>query len=450
MPNPPSAPPLSFSTKAQRTKEQPISFLITTAMANPELINFAAGLVDPLTLPVEETRRIADTILSNSTRGRAAMQYDTTLGLSDLRRQVLKHLEALEGKPASAMSLTPGDILISTGSQQALYLVGEVLIDPGDIVIADNPSYFVFTGTLSSFGAKVMTVPMDEHGMDVNAVERLLTRLEADGKLPKVRVIYCTSYFQNPTGLTLSLDRRARLLDLARRFSHGHRILILEDAAYRELRYEGPALPSIKSFDPDNRYTVLASTFSKPFAPGIKTGYTAMPSDLMHEVLQQKGNHDFGSASLSQHIALEAMKSGAYAAQVANLCRSYRAKRDMVLAALGRYMPKSPGISWTHPNGGFYVWLTLPDHVNTSRGAMFERAVEHGVLYVPGEYCFQPDESGFIPRNYIRLSFGQVAPEQIERGIERLAAVVSGQLGRGTGNAPVPATKHGRVARATR
>lgn len=428
-PSPPSSvPPLSFSSKARRTKEQPISFLINAAMANPELINFAAGLVDPLTLPIEETRRITDTILSNPARGRAAMQYDTTLGLADLRRHALRHLEALEGKPAGAMSLTPADILVSTGSQQALYLVGEVLIDPGDIIIAANPSYFVFTGTLTSFGARVLTVPMDENGMDIDAVERLLTRLEADGKLPKVRVIYCTSYYQNPTGLTLSLERRPKLLELAKRFSHGQRILILEDAAYRELRYEGPALPSIKSFDPENQYTVLASTFSKPFAPGIKTGYTAMPSDLMHEVLQQKGNHDFGSASLSQHIALEAMKSGEYATQVEKLCRSYSAKRDIVLAALEKYMPKSPGVSWTHPNGGFYVWLTLPDHVNTSRGAMFEKAVEHGVLYVPGEYCFQPDESGFIPKNHIRLSFGQVAPDQIERGIERLASVVSGQL----------------------
>ncbi len=397
-------------------------------MANPELINFAAGLVDPLTLPVEETRRITDTILSNPARGRAAMQYDTTLGLADLRRHALKHLEALEGKTASAMSLTPADIVCSTGSQQALYLVGEVLVDPGDIVIAANPSYFVFTGTLSSFGAKVMTVPMDENGMDVDAVERLLTHLDAEGKLPRVRVIYCTSYFQNPTGLTLSLERRPKLLELARRFSRDHRIVILEDAAYRELRYEGAALPSIKSFDPDNKYTVLASTFSKPFAPGIKTGYTAMPSDLMHEVLQQKGNHDFGSASLSQHIALEAMKSGAYATQVERLRQSYRAKRDILLAALARYLPKSPGISWTHPGGGFYVWLTLPEHVNTSRGAMFDRAVEHGVLYVPGEYCFQPDESGFVPTNHIRLSFGQVAPDQIERGVERLASVVSGQL----------------------
>jgi 2-aminoadipate transaminase len=178
-----------------------------------------------------------------------------------------------------------------------------------------------------------------------------------------------------------------------------------------------------------------------------------MPSDLMHEVLQQKGNHDFGSASLSQHIALEAMKSGAYAQQVAHLCRSYSAKRDILLAALERYMPKSPGVSWTHPNGGFYVWVTLPEHVNTSRGAMFEKAVEHGVLYVPGEYCFQPDESGFIPRNHIRLSFGQVAPEQIERGVERLAAVVSGQLGRGNAGDAAAAgrsTERGRVARATR
>ncbi|MGB7160217.1 MAG: PLP-dependent aminotransferase family protein, partial [Tepidisphaeraceae bacterium] len=441
-PSPAAAPPLSLSSKARRTREQPISFLINAAMANPNLINFAAGLVDPQTLPVEKSLEITRTILSDTSRGRAALQYDTTLGLAELRKTALKHLEALEGKPASAMGVTAQDIVVTTGSQQALYLVGETLVDPGDIVIAANPSYFVYTGTLWSFGAKVMTVPMDENGMDVDAVERLLNHLEAEGKLPRVRVIYCTSYYQNPTGLTLSLERRPRLLELARRFSHGHRILILEDAAYRELSYEGPALPSIKSFDPDNRYTVLASTFSKPFAPGIKTGYTAMPSDLLHEVLQQKGNHDFGSAALSQHIALEAMRSGAYAKQVEHLKNGYRSKRDTLLSALAKYMPKSAGISWTHPNGGLYVWLTLPEQVNTSRGAMFDKAVEHGVLYVPGDYCFQPDESGFIPKNHIRLSFGQVAGDQIERGIERLASVVSGQLSAAkSAHSPSPRTR---------
>src|SRR6476620_11659408 len=173
-------------------------------------------------------------------------------------------------------------------------------------------------------------------------------------------MVYCTSYFDNPTGRTLSRERREPLVQIVKRFSKDRRILILEDAAYRELRYDGDDLPSIKSFDPDNSHTIIACTFSKPFAPGIKTGYTAMPRDLLHAVLQQKGNHDFGSASLSQHIALEALATGLYAKQVQKLKANYRKKRDVMLAALDRHMPKELGISWTKPGGGLYVWLTLP------------------------------------------------------------------------------------------
>ncbi|MEO6435305.1 MAG: PLP-dependent aminotransferase family protein [Tepidisphaeraceae bacterium] len=346
------------------------------------------------------------------------------------------------------MGLTPADFVITTGSQQALYLIADVLIDPGDIVIAANPSYFVYTGTLQSLGAKVMTVPMDDGGMDVEAVDRLLARLEAEGKLDRVRFIYCTSYFDNPTGLTLSLDRRPRLLEIARNYSKSHRILILEDAAYRELLYDGPALPSIKSFDSGNIHTILACTFSKPFAPGIKTGYTAAPPDLMRAILDQKGNHDFGSASLCQHIAAEAMRSGKYLEQVEHLKAGYSKKLYTMLDALERYMPKATGLHWTRPHGGLYVWLTLPESIDTSRQGMFQNAVEAGVLYVPGDYCFQPDEAGHVPKNHLRLCFGNVTHESVEPGIEKLADVVKRQLS--SMAAPTMSSKeHGRDAHAT-
>jgi 2-aminoadipate transaminase len=301
-----------------------------------------------------------------------------------------------------------------------------VLIDPGDIVIAANPCYFVYTGTLASLGATVLTVPMTDDGIDVDAIERLLVRLEQENRLDRVKLIYSTTYYQNPTGLTLGAAGRPRLLEIARRFSRQNRILILEDAAYRELRYDGPALASIKSLDQDNRHTILTQTFSKPFAPGLKTGYTAMPSDLMEAILHQKGNHDFGSPSLTQHIAVEAMTSGLYDQHVHLLCDSYRSKRDAMLDALGRHISASAGITWTRPAGGLYIWVTLPEGVDTSRGSpLFKRCVENGVLYVPGDYCFQPDESGGIPRNHLRLSFGQVAPNQIGPGIERFAQSIT-------------------------
>jgi len=421
--------PLPLSAKAQRTGEQPISFLMAAAMADPALINLAAGLVDPLTLPVEAVRQITAGIFSDTAKARAALQYDTTLGLAPLRRAALAHLEKLENKSAAQLGLGEQDFVITTGSQQALYLIGDVLIDPGDIVIAANPCYFVYTGTLASLGATVMAVPMRDDGIDADAVEELLLRLQRQGRLDRVKLIYTTSYFQNPTGLTLMEKGRRRLLEIAQRFSGRQRILILEDAAYRELRYDGPALASIKSLDPQNRYTILTQTFSKPFAPGLKTGYTAMPPDLLEAVLHQKGNHDFGSASLTQHIALEAMTSGLYEQQVRVLCDSYRRKRDVMLDALQGYMPASAGIDWTRPAGGLYIWLTLPSTIDTSRdSALFRNCVRRGVLYVPGDYSFQPDDRGQVPRNHLRLSFGQVSPQQIEPGIQRLAQAVTDAL----------------------
>src|ERR1041385_8188220 len=290
-----STPPLSLSAKARRTHDSPISLLMASALANPSLISFAAGFVDPLTLPLQETAAITQRILADPQKGRSALQYDTTLGLKTLRSALVTHLEALENRPAASLGFNGDDILVTTGSQQALYLIADSLLDPGDIVIAANPSYFVFTATLQSLAARVMPVPMDENGMDVEAVGSLLARLEESGDLSSVKFIYCTSFFDNPTGLSLSAPRRKRLVEIVRQFSREHRILILEDAAYRELRYDGEALPSIKSFDPQNQYTILTQTFSKPFAPGLKLGYTVMPHSLMDPILHQKGNHDFGS-----------------------------------------------------------------------------------------------------------------------------------------------------------
>src|SRR3954468_16080049 len=190
-----NSPPLALSAKAQRTQEAPISALIAAAVADPNLISFAAGLVDPLTLPVDECAAITEKIFKDRPRAQTALQYDTTLGLEPLRHQLLAHLEKLEGRSAFAMSITADDIVLTTGSQQALYLIGDSLIDPGDIVIAANPSYFVYTGTLSSLGARMETVSMDEGGMDILAVDRLLADLDRRGLLPRVKFVYCTSYF---------------------------------------------------------------------------------------------------------------------------------------------------------------------------------------------------------------------------------------------------------------
>lgn len=422
--------PIHFSAKAKRTREQPISYLIAVAKANPQLISFAAGLVDPTTLPADETLAITTRLLSDKARAREVLQYGTTVGHRGLRESIVSHLEKLEGKTAASMSITADSVVLATGSQQLLYILADILLDPGDIVIIEAPSYFVYTGALSSFGAKILAVPMDRDGMVVDELEKLLHRLELHGELHRVKAVYCQSYFQNPTGLTISLERRKRLVQIVENYSKQHRILIVEDAAYRELSYDGSDIASIKSFDRSNEFVISCYTFDKPFAAGVKVGYAVGPAEVMHQIVEQKGNHDFGSSNLCQQICYEAMIDGTYSRHLNDVRAGYIKKRDLMLSALEKHLPTNDkSIQWTHPGGGLYVWLSLPRHVDTSKsGGMFDDCLKRGVLYVPGEYCFQPDESGHVPQNHMRLCYAVTPIDQIEPGIERLAAAIKTRL----------------------
>src|SRR5262245_13212401 len=326
--------PLKRSSKSDRTTDSPISYFIQKALENPGLVSFAAGLVDEGSLPVEDVRAVTAEIFADPSAGQSALQYGSTQGLPELREQVLRLVCDADGVKPSDVNLTVADVCITTGSQQLLYLIGEILFDPGDIVITEAPSYFVFHSLLQSHGARVLAVPMDEDGMRTDELESLLERLKRSGELSRVKAIYTVDYFQNPTGLSLSVERRKKLVELAKRFSTGHRILILEDAAYRELRFTGEDLPSVKRFDTTNEYVIYTSTFSKPCSPGLKTGYAIVSPDVLEPLLHLKGSHDFGSANLSQHIASRMMASGTYSRHAEELRGVYRHKRDVMLKAL--------------------------------------------------------------------------------------------------------------------
>ena len=279
---------LPLSHQSGRTTDSPISYFIRKAIETPGLISLAAGLVDEGSLPAAEVGQAVAAIMADPAAARAALQYGSTQGLPGLRDKLVRRVCEADGKTPAAMSLTADDVVLTTGSQQLLYILGEVLFDPGDIVVAEAPSYFVYHDCLKSHGAKVLSVPMDAGGMNLDALDDLLGRLTKSGELKRVKLLYTVDYFQNPTGLSLAADRRPRLVELARKYSAlaGHRILILEDAAYRELRYDGPDLPSVKSFDPGNEFVVYTSTFSKPLAPGLKTGYALLPKGLVAPVWQ--------------------------------------------------------------------------------------------------------------------------------------------------------------------
>lgn len=411
--------PVRLSHRAQRTADQPINYFMQQAVENPNLISLAAGLVDEGSLPAAEIADALAQIMGRAPSARAALQYGTTQGLAPLRGRLLDRFALADNVTAREMSLTTDDVIVTTGSQQLLYLVGELLLDPGDIVITEAPSYFVYQGTLESLGARILTVPMDQQGLNTHALEELFRDLERADDIGRVRFVYTCDYFQNPTGLTMSLPRRQHLLELVQRYSTQERIWILEDAAYRELRYDGPDLPSIKSFDAENRHVITGLTFSKPCAPGLKTGYGFVPRELMTPLLRLKGNHDFGSSNLTQHLVHKLLETGAYDLHVNYLCDVYRRKRDALLAALAEQFAAWPEVRWTVPDGGLYVWLSFPKGVNTSpESPLMAAALKEGVLYVPGRFCYQGNARS---EREARLSFGTVPLERIGEAVGRLA-----------------------------
>jgi 2-aminoadipate transaminase len=413
--------PVHFSQKSLQTADQPISYFMQQAVENPHLISLAAGLVDPVSLPAPEVAEAMTALLSQPGTAQAALQYGTTQGYAPLRDKLLARTVALDGMRAEELALTSEDVVLTTGSQQLLYLLGELLLDPGDLVITEAPSYFVYQGTLNSLGVRTLSVPMDEEGMNTDALEELLVRLDRQGELDQLRMIYVCDYFQNPSGLTLSLPRRRHLLELAKRFSRRRRIFVLEDAAYRELRYGGPDIPSIKSFDSTNSQVILAMTFSKPCAPGLKTGYGFLPHELVNPLLRLKGNHDFGSNNLTQHLLDRLLATGAYDRHVTTLRNVYRAKRDALLEALTHEFRSWPEVTWTCPQGGLYVWLSFPRDIDTgTESSLMRAALREGVLYVPGQFCYVNGENGPVPTWEARLSFGVAPVEQIGEAVRRL------------------------------
>jgi 2-aminoadipate transaminase len=418
-------PRISLSAASERTTSPAISSLMQMALADPGLISLAAGFVDQGTLPIESTAAAVAAASRDIGGFRRALQYGTTIGDSGLRRALLAQIEANEGVAAGSYEFLLQRTVVTTGSQQLLYLVAEALLDPGDIVLVESPTYFVFLGVLESRGARIVGVETDEHGLRLDALEEVLSGIEAEGHLGRVKLIYTVSEHSNPSGISLSAERRPELVALAKRWSKLHRIFVLEDSAYRGLTYDGEEPPSIWRHDTEGETVILARTFSKTFSPGLKTGYGILPGALVEPVLRLKGNHDFGSANFNQALLGRLLVDGSYDRQVRKLVACYRSKRDVILAALKKHLQEFEGVTWTHPAGGLYVWLTLPEGFDTGfAGVFFQRCLKAGVLYVPGAYAYA-DEPVAAPRNHARLCFGVPGEVDLAEGIRRLAAAMA-------------------------
>jgi len=417
----PSTPtPPRFSQRTAWTEESPISDLMSRALAHPQLVSLAAGFVDQKTLPIEGVAEAFADLLNDPADARAALQYGTTPGYAPLRAHVLDLHCQLDGTTAAAANLTIDRVVLTAGSNQLLHLVAESLLDPGDIVLCAAPTYFVFLGLLANLGARAIGVASDADGIRPDALEATLAKIDAAGDLARVKAIYVVSDFENPSGATLSAERRPQVVEIARRWSRLARIYVLEDAAYRELRYEGDHLPSLRSFDPEGITVVHAGTFSKSFSPGIRVGWGLLPPCLVEPVCNRKGNIDFGSPNFAQHLVDRVIRRGGYGPQVSRLKTTYSEKLQATLAAADQFLRGIPGVSWEAPCGGLYLWLQLPPGLDAgTKGPLFDLAIEEGVLYVPGEYCFAP-EGEPVRRNTIRLSFGVPTVERIAEGVAAL------------------------------
>jgi 2-aminoadipate transaminase len=394
-------------------------------LSRPDLISLAAGFTDNESLPVRETRDIVRGLLSHPARGRAPLQYGVTPGDGQLRQLTAERLWRLDGLETAGASHDPERVVISGGSQQMLYMTTEALCDPGDLVLVEDPTYFVYLGILQSHGIQARGIQVDRDGLDLDGLRTTLDELTRSGAIRRVKMLYVVSYFHNPTGLTMSLEKKAAVLALLRRSERaaGHPIYLLEDAAYRELRFRGPDVPSALVVPGAASRVIYAGTYTKPFATGIRVGFGVLPKRLLTAVIRIKGNHDFGTANLTQQILVRALSTGVYDAHLHRLRHRYVRKSAAMLRAFQRHMP--PTVDWWTPDGGLYFWVRLPHGLAAGqRSRVFQAAVQAGVLYVPGELCYADDPTRRIPVNEMRLSFGGARLSDIPEGVRRLGRVL--------------------------
>jgi 2-aminoadipate transaminase len=367
-----------------------------------EVISFAGGLPDPGTFPVEEIREVTAEVLATSAA--RALQYGTTEGDPRLRDELVRWM-AKDG-----IATARDDVLVTTGSQQALDIVGRVLLDPGDVIVLELPSYLGGLQAFRAYAVEMLGVPQDDQGIEPDRLAGVLARLRREGRRPKF--IYVVPDFQNPSGITWSLERRQRLLDLARE----HGTLIIEDNPYREMRFAGTAPPPVAALDPDGR-TVYLSTFSKTLAPGLRIGWVTGPAPVIERCVTVKQGMDLCGPAFTQAIAAALLARGTLLARLPAVADLYRRKCQAMLEALEREMPE--GVTWTRPDGGLFLWVRLPGDADTTE--MLRTAVEEeGVAYVPGQ-AFHCDGSG---RNTMRLNFSYPSEQEIRDGITRLARMV--------------------------
>ena len=375
------------------------------AMNDPETISFGGGAPASDALPVEEMHAIAADVLTREGRGVEALQYGPVQGVKQLREAIAEKLLVPKGVPASA-----DDILIVNGGLETMNLLCQVFIDPGDVILCESPTFVHCVEIFEMFEAKCVGCATDEHGIVPEDVEQKIRDLH-----PKM--VYVIPTFQNPTGKTLPEERRQRLAELGSKYD----VLILEDDPYRDLRYSGKELKPIKAFDRTG-HTVHAGSLSKVFSPGSRLGYVYADHRILEKLMDAKTATNSHTSMLPQILCAEFFARGCFDAHLKKLCAVHKERRDAMMAAMEKYMPE--GTKWVYPDGGLFTWVELPGGIDTTE--LLKEAAAYKVAYVAGAGFFAGNTGE--GKNCMRISYGNVTPEKIDIGMQRLGALIRSKL----------------------
>ena len=373
----------------------------------PEIISFSGGMPDPETFPHEEFAEIASEEIRDNYRN--VLQYSTTEGSRTFRKVVSGWLRE------QGIKATIDEILVTTASQQGLDLICKAFLDPGDVIFCGLPTYLGAIQAFTLFQATKIGIPLEEDGMNLGVLEGEIEAARGEGKI--LKGIYVIPDFQNPSGITMSLEKRRRLLEIARRED----LIIFEDNPYGHLRFSGEPIRSIYSLDDEGRVIMLI-TFSKVLAAGLRLAVMLARGDAMDALVRVKQATDLCTSKLIQRLAARYIERYGLRDHLAEISGIYRAKKEAMIRALERYMPAEEGIRWTDPDGGLFIWVWLPEGIDTEE--MLDRAIEEKVAYVPGVATYV-DGGG---ANTLRLAFSLASEKDIDEGIRRLAEVVKKEI----------------------
>lgn len=372
---------------------------ILQAAADPKIISFAGGLPAPELFPVNEMKAAVDKVFEE--HGQEAMQYGAAKGVTALREVIQQHVKEKENVDSEL-----DNVLVTTGSEQALDLVGKAFVDPGDTVLVEQPTYLCALDVFRSYGANFASVEMDEDGMKMDALE------EALKANPNTKLIYTVPNFQNPTGRTMTEERRKQLAELAEKYD----VYVLEDNPYGEIRFAGQHVPAVKSFDKSG-HVFYMSTFSKTLAPGFRLGWLVADKAVVNKLTVLKQSADLHTDNLAQFAVAQFFADNDVDAHVKEISALYGKRKDLMLEGIKEYFPE--GVKYTDPEGGMFLWVEVPGVDDTVE--LFKECLEHDVAFVPGDPFF----AGEVQPGAFRLNYSNMKEDQIEVGLKRLGAALT-------------------------